>query len=46
VVAPSAAHRIFSALNDFLARHKWAIEIIVVGGFAIYLLTVGLILLL
>jgi hypothetical protein len=29
-----------------IARHKWAIEIIVPGGFAIYLLTVGTILLL
>ena len=35
-----------SPLNDFLTRHKWAIEIIVPGGFAIYLLTLGTILLL
>ncbi|MGH2961841.1 MAG: GAP family protein [Solirubrobacterales bacterium] len=45
VFAPAVAHRVFGPLNDFLTRHKWAIEIIVPGGFAIYLLTLGTILL-
>jgi Sap, sulfolipid-1-addressing protein len=44
-VAPSVAHRLFGPLNDFLTRHKWAIEVIVPGGFGVYLLTLGIILL-
>lgn len=32
-------------LNDFLTRHKWAMEIIVPGGFEVYLVTLGPILL-
>jgi hypothetical protein len=46
VVAPAVAHRVFGPVNDFLTRHKWAIEIIVPGGFAAYLLTLGAVLLL
>jgi hypothetical protein len=46
IFAPRFAHRVFGPLNDFLTRHKWAIEIIVPGGFAIYLLTLGTLLLL
>jgi hypothetical protein len=45
IFAPRVAHRVFGPLNDFLTRHKWAIEIIVPGGFAVYLLTLGTILL-
>ena len=45
VFAPTVAHRVFGPLNDFLTRHKWAIEIIVPGGFAVYLLTLGTLLL-
>jgi hypothetical protein len=44
-VAPAIAHRMFGPLNDFLTRHKWAIEIMVPGGFGIYLLTLGIVLL-
>ncbi|MGH2993978.1 MAG: hypothetical protein ACRDL1_10620 [Solirubrobacterales bacterium] len=46
VFAPAVAHRVFGPLNNFLTRHKWAIEIIVPGGFAVYLLTLGTLLLL
>jgi hypothetical protein len=45
VVAPEVARRMFGPLNDFLTRHKWAIEITVPGGFGIYLLTLGIVLL-
>lgn len=45
VFAPRVAHRVFGPLNDFLTRHKWAIEIIVPGGFGVYLLTLGIVLL-
>jgi hypothetical protein len=45
-VAPRVAHRLFDPLNAFLTRHKFAIEIIVPGGFGIWLVTLGLVLLL
>jgi hypothetical protein len=45
LIAPATAHRVFGPMNDFLNRHKWAIEIIVPGGFGVYLLTLGIILL-
>lgn len=44
-VAPATAHRLFGPLNDFLTRHKWAIEIIVPGGFGVYLVGLGIVLL-
>ena len=44
-VAPRVAHRVFGPLNDFLTRHKYAIEIAVPGGFGVYLVTLGIILL-
>jgi hypothetical protein len=45
VVAPDLAHRIFGPLNDFLTRHQWAIEILVPGGFGVYLITLGIVVL-
>lgn len=45
VVAPGVAHRVFGPLNDFLTRHKYAIEILVPGGFGVYLLILGVTLL-
>jgi hypothetical protein len=45
LVLPRVAHGIFGPMNDFFTRHKWAIEIIVPGGFGVYLLTLGIILL-
>jgi hypothetical protein len=45
VVAPRVAHRVFGPLNDFLVRHKYAIEVLVPGGFAVYLLILGVTLL-
>jgi multidrug transporter EmrE-like cation transporter len=45
IVLPRTAHGIFGPMNDFFTRHKWAIEIIVPGGFGVYLLTLGIILL-
>jgi hypothetical protein len=45
VVAPSVARRVFGPLNDFLTSHKYAIEIVVPGGFGVYLVTLGIILL-
>jgi Sap, sulfolipid-1-addressing protein len=45
IVLPRVAHGIFGPMNDFFTRHKWAIEIIVPGGFGVYLLTLGIILL-
>jgi hypothetical protein len=46
VVAPRLAHRLFGPLNDFLTRHKYAIEVLVPGGFGIYLEILGITLLL
>jgi hypothetical protein len=45
VLAPRVAHRVFDPLGAFLNRHKFAIEIIVPGGFGIWLVTLGTILL-
>jgi Sap, sulfolipid-1-addressing protein len=45
IVLPRVAHRMFGPMNDFFTRHKRAIEIIVPGGFGIYLLTLGIVLL-
>ena len=45
VVTPRVAHGVFGPLNDFLTRHKYAIEIIVPGGFGVYLVTLGIVLL-
>jgi hypothetical protein len=45
VVEPRAAHRAFDPLSASLNRHKFAIEIIVPGGFGIYLVTLGIVLL-
>jgi hypothetical protein len=43
--APRVAHRVFGPVNDFLTRHKYAIEILVPGGFGVYLLILGITLL-
>jgi hypothetical protein len=45
IVLPRVAYRIFGPMNDFFTRHKWGIEIIVPGGFGVYLLTLGTVLL-
>jgi hypothetical protein len=45
VLAPHLAHRVFGPVNDFLTRHKYAIEVLVPGGFGIYLLILGITLL-
>jgi hypothetical protein len=37
---------VFGPVNDFLVRHKWGIEILVPGGFGVYLVALGTILLL
>jgi hypothetical protein len=45
IFLPRVAHEVFGPMNDFFTRHKRAIEIIVPGGFGVYLLTLGILLL-
>jgi hypothetical protein len=45
VVAPAVARRIFGPMNDFLTRHEWGLQVLVPGGFGVYLLTLGVVVL-
>jgi hypothetical protein len=45
IFLPRVAHGVFGPMNNFFTRHKWAIEIIVPGGFGVWLLTLGILLL-
>jgi hypothetical protein len=45
ILLPRVAHGVFGPMNNFFTRHKWAIEIIVPGGFGVWLLTLGILLL-